>query len=157
MPRWIKTFAVFRNELTNKKYPLYQRMRLFNAVITPTVLYGSGSWVMTKTREQKLRSTQRKMLRSILGKGRAVLQTDSSDTTSSGDSSASSHSEDKLESWVEWVQRVTEEAETVMKKVGVPDWVEEHYRRKWKWCGHVCRREDGRWCCKVLAFSPTAG
>ena len=39
---WAK-FGVYRNELTNKRYSLFDRMKLFNAVVTPTVLYGSGS------------------------------------------------------------------------------------------------------------------
>ena len=66
---WAK-FGAYRSELTNKKYSLFARMRLFNAVVTPSVLYGCGSWTMTRSREQLLRSVQRKMMRSILGKGR---------------------------------------------------------------------------------------
>ena len=121
---WAK-FGVYRKELTNKNYPLKQRMRLFNAVITPSVLYGCCSWVMTKTRAQRLRTTQRKMLRSILGKGRKSIEMSDQSST--------------------------------MDSVGVPDWVEEQQRRKWRWCGHVCRRLDGRWPTKLLNFVPTSG
>jgi hypothetical protein len=66
---WRK-FGAHRGVLCDKGYPLNQRLRSFNTVITPTVLYGSSSWTMTAAREQALRTAQRKMLRSILGKGR---------------------------------------------------------------------------------------
>ena len=62
-------FAQHRAELVDKKISLHKRLRLFNAVVTPTVLYGSGCWAMTKGRDTELRTAQRKMLRAILGKG----------------------------------------------------------------------------------------
>ena len=46
------------------------RLMLFNATVTPTVLYGCGCWVMIDARERKLRTTQRRMLRWIVGVGR---------------------------------------------------------------------------------------
>ena len=50
-----------------------------------------------------------------------------------------------IEIWVDWVQRVIAETTQAMHKAGVPDWAEEQRRRKWSWCGHVCRKEDERW------------
>ena len=126
---WAK-FAVFRNELTNKAYSIYQRLRLLNSVLMPSALYGCTSWVMTATREQALRSTQRKMLRSILGKGRAEGET-----------------------YLSWIHRTTEEAETLQQRYGFAEWVTEARRRKFKWAGHVSRREDGRWTRKILEWS----
>eukprot|EP00973_Karenia_brevis_P037149 5121233-Karenia_brevis.AAC.1 len=46
-----KKFALYKQELTNKKYPLKIRARLFHAVVTPTVLYGCEAWVLTKDLE----------------------------------------------------------------------------------------------------------
>ena len=66
-------FAQYRTELLDKRISLHKRLRLFNAVVTPTVLYGSGSWVMIKSRDNELRTVQRKMLRAILGRGRLQL------------------------------------------------------------------------------------
>ena len=66
---WSK-FAVYKDELCNKKYELNHRLRLFDSVITPTILYGSGTWTMGRDRENTLRGTQRKMLRKVLGSGR---------------------------------------------------------------------------------------
>ena len=152
---WAK-FGTFKKELTNRSYSLQHRMNLFHAVVTPTVLFGCGSWVMTKAREQKLRTAQRRMLRAILGKGRAQLDAPS-DAESHSDTTASSHDSDKLESWVDWIQRVTEEALAAMTRAGVPDWIEEQQRRKWRWAGHVCRRDDGRWTKQVLEWTPGGG
>jgi len=152
---WAK-FSVYKQELTNKGYSLFDRLRLFNAVVTPSALYGSGSWAMTQSRAQKLRSTQRKMLRTILGRGRRREET-TEETSSSDHSTAPSEEEDKLESWTAWIQRTTHEAVDAMNKVGVPDWAEEQQRRKWRWCGHALRRLDGRWTRKVVMWMPEDG
>ena len=63
---WAK-FAVFRNELTDKHYELEHRMRLFHSTVQPTMLYGCGCWTMTKAREHQIRTTQRRMLRRVIG------------------------------------------------------------------------------------------
>ena len=59
-----------------------------------------------------------------------------------------------MERWVKWFCRTTREAEDAMAKVDLPDWVEEQRRRKWRWCGHVCRMQDGRWTRKVWDWIP---
>ena len=66
---WRK-FMVYKTELTSKHYPLTSRIRLFDGVVTPTMLYGSSAWTLTRELEQQIQSTQRKMLRMILGTGR---------------------------------------------------------------------------------------
>ena len=60
----------------------------------------------------------------------------------------------RLEPWVEWLRRVTKEAETALRKSGATDWVTEHRKRKWSWAGHVARRNDGRWTQAVLDWRP---
>ena len=66
---WSK-FMVMKQELCCKRYSLKARLKLFDAIITPTILYASGTWTMSAYREMLLRSTQRKMLRKIIGLGR---------------------------------------------------------------------------------------
>ncbi|CAE8597437.1 unnamed protein product [Polarella glacialis] len=51
---WGRFFAN-RDVLCNKAYPLQQRLRLFNSVVTPTILYGSGCWVLTQETASSLR------------------------------------------------------------------------------------------------------
>ena len=154
---WAK-FGAYRSELTNKKYSLFDRMRLFNAVVTPSVLYGCGSWAITQARATQLRSTQRKMLRAILGKGRLpIVRPETSDASSSNGSISTIMEEELQESWVSWIHRTTEEAIDIMGKVGMRDWPEEQVRRKWRWCGHTLRNEDGRWSTKAAAWVPDRG
>ena len=47
---WAK-FAKHKAELTCKDIPISLRLKLFDAVVTPTMLYGAGAWPMTKGRE----------------------------------------------------------------------------------------------------------
>ena len=69
---------------------------------------------MTRELEQRLRSTQRRMLRLILGKGRMISNSpqDSSESDSTGASESTSDldEEEHLESWVDWLKRTTAEA-----------------------------------------------
>ena len=116
---WAK-FGVYRQELTDKGIPLQLRMKLFHSVITPTMLYGSASWVMTGGREQRLQSTQMKMLRTILARKSLAKPTTEPD-------------EDDIESWVDWVRRVTAEASEAMKTYNIPDWVVEQREKVRRW------------------------
>ena len=49
------------------------------------------------------------------------------------------------EEWLAWIVRASREAETVMDKFLVPDWVWEVHRRRYQWAGTVSRRTDARW------------
>ena len=62
---WRK-FHSYKQELTSRHYNLKDRLKLFNATVTPTILYGSASLTMTKHMETILTSTQRRMLRQII-------------------------------------------------------------------------------------------
>ena len=57
-----KKFMMLKTELTDKSYPLKNSLRLFNATVTPTMLYGSAAWALTKDMESKIKRTQRRML-----------------------------------------------------------------------------------------------
>lgn len=45
---------------------MLHRIKLFNAVITPSVLYGLECWAMTLARVAKLKVVRRKMLRRMI-------------------------------------------------------------------------------------------
>ena len=59
-------FYKYRQELTSINYMLRHRLRLFDAVVTPTMSYASGTWTLTKEHERMIQSTQLKMLRLII-------------------------------------------------------------------------------------------
>ena len=63
---WFK-FHCFQHSLLNRKIPVHLRLRLFESVVSPTVLYSLSSTPLTATQQQKLDATQRKMLRRIVG------------------------------------------------------------------------------------------
>jgi len=140
---WAK-FMSIRKELCDKNLALDLRMKLFHSMVTPSVLYGCGCWTMTKAREQLLRTTQRKMIRMILGKGRLLVS----------NGGGGLQDEWERENWVEWIKRTTVEAESAMKKACVAEWVEEQRRRKWRMAGKVARCSDNRWTKQILEWKP---
>ena len=56
---WAK-FWMHKNALCSRHYSPRDRLRLFGAIITASILYGCGTWAMTLERERKIRTTQRK-------------------------------------------------------------------------------------------------
>ena len=64
------TFHKYRQELTSKNYMLKHRLRLFDATVSPTICYATGTWTPNKEHERMIQSTQRKMLRFIIQTGR---------------------------------------------------------------------------------------
>ena len=63
---WLK-FHLFRNSLTDKHVDKKMRTRLFNAVVTPSALYGLTACPLTVKSLSTLEVTQRKMLRLMFG------------------------------------------------------------------------------------------
>ena len=53
--------------LCNKRLVLKKRLRFFESVVTPTVLYGCAAWSLKQADYQKLRTTRRRMLRWMVG------------------------------------------------------------------------------------------
>jgi hypothetical protein len=50
-------FMSHKAELCSKHYPLKHRLRIFQATVSATLLYGSGAWTSTASLEGKLRTT----------------------------------------------------------------------------------------------------
>ena len=60
------TFHKYRQELTSNNCMLKQRLRLFDATVSPTVCCAAGTWAPNKEHERMIQSTPRKMLRLII-------------------------------------------------------------------------------------------
>ena len=58
--------------LLNPHVPLRLRLKLFDSVITPTMLFGLMTWPLTSNQLQKLEVVWKRMLRSIVGWGPLV-------------------------------------------------------------------------------------
>ena len=121
----------FKDALCNKSLTLASRIRLFEAVVSPCVLYGCAAWTMNSEREKKLKTARRRMLRWMVGTRRLVD-----------------------ESWVDFIIRATAEAENVAKKYGATCWLLVQRRRKWRFSGQTARRTDGRWSQRLLDWKP---
>ena len=108
------SFDKQREELTTRSYLLRHRLRVLDAVITPSMLYGSGTWTLTLEHEKMIRSTQRKM-------PRLIVQTRGKNTSigHDQDSSVSLESEEardetEEEDWIDYFKRSAREAEEKM-------------------------------------------
>ena len=124
------------------------------------MLYGSGSWTMTSERERLLRSTQRRMLRWMLGSfwRRPAEQDTASDSSSEyaepADEPTDGTEKMEEESWVEWIKRCMHAAELHLRRASIDDWVAAQRRRKWRLAGHTARRDDDRWSEALLGWEP---
>ena len=85
-----------------------------------------------------------KMIRAILTKKRIMHQAGEGDDLQ----------EPALETWVEWVQRVTAEARVAMKKHSIPDWVAEQRIKVVTWSTRLSNVESHRWARRVLDWEP---
>eukprot|EP00973_Karenia_brevis_P019315 2647724-Karenia_brevis.AAC.1 len=163
---WKKFFAC-QSELCGKHVDLRSKLRLFQAVVTPSLLYGSGTWTLSANREKEIRTAQRRMLRWMVGSRRHVVpqeqhHTDHDASYSSTDEEGEEQSNDTdeeqiLEPWQDWIQRVTHVAEDMLKKCNLDDWVTAQKRKKFRWAGHLARRADKRWSTTLLRFQPLHG
>ena len=107
MPRAWAKFSKYKDQLTDQSYSLYQRLRLFDCIVTPTAMYGCSAWAMTTSRVRELRSTQRKMLHMILGRGRRLVSYNPSSDCIGEEFNIEC---DAKEPWVDWIRSTTHEA-----------------------------------------------
>ena len=96
------------------------------------------------------------MLRTIMHQRRRRLEVKSSSTSSSSATTAEEE-EDGLESWVEWIKRVTREAELERDKYGIKSWEAQFRLRKLRWAGHVARLPNERWAKVLLVWQLADG
>ena len=132
---WAK-FGMMKSELTDKLAPLCLRLKLFQTVVTPTVLYGSCSWVLTGAREAILNTSQMKMLRTIVGTRRRVSKNGETET------------------WVDWVKRATADERELMVTHRMPSWIEAQQLAVERWYQKVKGMSGDRWARKVLEWQP---
>ena len=127
-------FHKHKQELCCKHYCLKDRCRLFDATVTPTLLYGCATWALTCKMEEALQAHWRRMLRYVFG-----LHCRSTET------------------WVEYVQRSAHDVERMAEKFRLQRWTVECRVRKWRFAGRLARHEDGRWSSQILSWTPCNG
>ena len=134
-------FHKHKGELCNKFYSLRDRIRLFDAVVTPAVLYGSAAWALTQSMEQKLTTTRRRMLRYVFRLHRGFAP----------------DSDDQLEGWVDFVRRTAHRVDTISQTHCMQDWIISYRRRKWRFAGKIARCQDKRWSHLIVSWLPNSG
>lgn len=155
---WRK-FMSAKAELCGRHVRLSSRLRLCNAVVTPKFLYGSGTWTLTGECERRIRTMQRRMSRWMLGAGRRRVKANPNDDEDAVTEPEESNVEEEMshEIWVDRLKRTTGLVEDQLRKNSLDDWCTAVQRKKWRWAGHMARRDDGRWSTRLLGWEAQEG
>jgi len=155
------SFNVHKDELLNKRYPLKQRLKLFNSTVGASVLYGCETWVLKADQQRRLRAVQRKMLRMILGVKRKALEKDvdiaavASGRHSVQEMSGNEAEEEfQMESWPDFLRRTARLVEDKLASAGEEEWVTAWRRRQWRWAGSLVRNNKHKWTYAALQWNP---
>ena len=131
---WAK-FQSFKQELVGKDYSIKSRLRLFEAVVSTTVLHGSCTWALTRVMAETLDRVRRKMLRFVLRIFRRRVEESNVVV---------------LEEWPEYLKRSTRIIEQFEETFKLVSWSLQAKARKWRFAGGLVRCSDSRWSKLVL-------
>ena len=114
------------------------RLKLFDSVVSSTMLYGNAAWTLTQPLRQEIRTTQRRMLRMVLGSGRRPMQGDTGE----------------VEPWVDWLKRTTRDIEKRLGELQIPEWLDTHRQTKLKWARQIVTRDEHTWAWRAMLWDP---
>ena len=61
---------------------------------------------------------------------------------------------DNEEDWIEYIKRITKEAEEHMEKQKIPCWIEIHRRQKWRMARRIASLHEKRWTRRIFDWHP---
>ena len=126
---WHK-FHEHRHVLTDQNVSVRLRLKLFQSVITPTLLFGLPAAALTKHQTQSLDVLQNKMLRLVVGWRRC-----------------------EGEDWADTMRRMRDRIANAMQIFPIEKWSELHYRRLFRFARRsAC--SDTEWTQKVIVWNP---
>ena len=128
-------FSKHKEELTDMRYRIKDRLRLFEAVVTPSLLYGCEAWALKVEQEKRLKTIQRKMLRLVLNAKRRTK-------------------DEVLESWPEFLKRTAQKTDELLERGGLQQWAEKWRTRKWRWAQKLFTEADGKWSRVATVWNP---
>jgi hypothetical protein len=152
-----------RDELTNKHYPLKSRLKLFDATVGATILYGCEAWTLKKNQQNRLKTIQRKMLRMILGAKRKKMpnpvetesdRSNEEERPSSTSNSVEMDEDEILEPWPDFLRRTARLVESKMEAAGLEEWLVTWRRRQWRFAGKLVRDNKHKWSYIALQWDP---
>jgi hypothetical protein len=133
-------FHGHKGELCNKFYKIKDRLKLFQSVVTPVVLYACSTWALKQTMERKLHTTWRLMLRYIFRIHRR----------------GATNSDSGPEPWIDFVQRAARVVEDLAARYDLESWAHTYRRRKWILASKLANESEERWSLKVLNWRPAS-
>ena len=115
-------FCKHRHALTNRNTSLALRLKLFDSVVTPAVLYGLAALTFASGQIARLDRVQNKMLRAIVGWVRL-----------------------ENEEWRDTMSRMKKKVCAAKILGSILDWSAELSKRKWRLAGRVATLDTSRW------------
>ena len=126
---WMR-FHKNRDILMDKHLSIYSRLKFFQAVITPTILFGLTSCAMTKSQICSLDVVQRRMFRNIVG----WVRHDG-------------------EPWDETMRRMRSKVEVALRRCPIENWSTQLFRRQFRLAHRVGNMVDS-WPARVCKWHP---
>ena len=123
-------FHKHKSELCGKYYRWTDRIKLFQATVSTTLLYGCSAWSPTNKIEQTLVTERRRMLRYVF----RVYRHSSAD-------------------WVDYMKRSAHKVDEMSTQNSMQTWVASYHQRKWRFAGDTARRRSKQ----ILSWTPTYG
>ena len=147
-------FSKHKQQLTNRQHRLKDRLRLFDAVITSSLLYGCETWSLRVDQERRLKVSQRKMLRMVLNAKRRPAAADTGDDNGPDDESDYSEDVDTLEPWPDFLRRVAQWTEQQLANAGLSQWTVQWRRRKWRFASKLLDESHQKWSRDATLWQP---
>ena len=127
---WMK-FHQHRKTLCNLLIPIRLRMRLFNAVCTPCILYGLAVLPLSAKQREGLDILQRRMLRLIVDWRRIPN-----------------------EEWSVTMHRMSVRVDRAQRDFPVKAWQESFHRQRWRFAIHDAKNQKCKWMYRLSQYCP---
>ena len=125
-------FHLSSNVFMNRAVSLKLRLRMFDAVVSPTATYSLASTALTQQQRNRLAATRSKMLRKMLCYRKASLET-----------------------WEEYGRKCKRGIDSAVRLYAVSDWVDVVDRSRWRLLAHVAKSCPLDWTRLVLSWVPS--
>ena len=139
-------FAEHRKLLTNMHIPLSTRISFLNSLVRSRLTYGCHCWRPSSTEINKVESTYRYFLRSMVWSGHARVNPPAPQTSSSQSSSSETSSDDEETDWRYKINN--NELSRITNTGPISDYIKKQQRQ---WISHIVRRSNSN-LCKKLTF-----